>query len=70
VFNRVQENLIKGGVAGRAATGRRTTTRAVGGVTENVKLNKALWTLADSMAALKIDKAVDEFAARYEHAYL
>ena len=68
-FNRVQENLIKGGVAGRASTGRRTTTRAVGGVNENVKLNKALWTLADSMAALKIDKAVDEFAARHEHAY-
>ena len=69
-FNRVQENLIKGGVAGRTATGRRTTTRAVGGVSENVKLNKALWTLADTMAALKLDKATDEFAARYEHAYL
>ena len=69
-FNRVQENLLKGGVAGRSATGRRTSTRAVGGVSENVKLNKALWTLADSMAALKIDKAVDEFAARHEHAYL
>ena len=69
-FNRVQENLLKGGVAGRSATGRRTSTRAVGGVSENVKLNKALWTLADSMAALKIDKAVDEFAARHEHSYL
>ena len=64
-FNRVQENMIKGGVAGRSATGRRTSTRAVGGVSENVKLNKALWTLADSMAALKID----EFAARHEHSY-
>lgn len=69
-FNRVQENLLKGGVAGRSATGRRISTRAVGGVSENVKLNKALWTLADSMAALKIDKAVDEFAARHEHSYL
>jgi len=69
-FNNVQENLLKGGVAGRSITGRRTSTRAVGGVSENVKLNKALWTLADSMAALKIDKAVDEFAARHEHAYL
>jgi len=68
-FNRVQENLIKGGVAGRASTGRRTTTRAVGGVNENVKLNKALWTLADSMAALKLDKATDEFIARHEHSY-
>ena len=52
-FNRVQENLIKGGVAGRASTGRRLTTRAVGGVNENVKLNRALWSLADGLAQLK-----------------
>lgn len=52
-FNRVQENLIRGGVPGVSATGRRMRTREVGGVTENVKLNKALWTLADQMAALK-----------------
>ena len=70
VYNRVQENMMKGGVAGRSATGRRTTTRAVGGVTENVKLNKALWTLADTMAALKLDKATDQFIAAHEHAYL
>jgi hypothetical protein len=70
VYNRVQENMLKGGVAGRSSTGRRTTTRAVGGVTENVKLNKALWTLADTMAALKLDKATDQFIAAHEHAYL
>jgi hypothetical protein len=52
-FNRVQENLIKGGVSGRSATGRRMTTRAVGGVNENVKLNRALWSLADGLAQLK-----------------
>lgn len=52
-FNRVQENMIKGGVAGRSATGRRMSTRAVGGVNENVKLNRALWTLADGLAQLK-----------------
>jgi len=69
-FNRVQENMLKGGVPGRSATGRRTTTRAVGGVTENVKLNKALWTLADSMAALKTSQAADAFIAKYEHAYM
>jgi hypothetical protein len=69
-FNRVQENMLKGGVTGRSATGRRMTTRAVGGVTENVKLNKALWTLADTMAALKLDKATDQFVEAHEHAYL
>lgn len=52
-FNRVQENMIKGGVSGRSATGRRMTTRAIGGVNENVKLNRALWTLADGLAQLK-----------------
>jgi len=52
-FNRVQESLVKGGVHGRAKTGRRLTTRAVAGVSENVKLNRALWSLADGMANLK-----------------
>jgi hypothetical protein len=52
-FNRVQENIIKGGVSGRSTTGRRLSTRAIGGVTENVKLNRALWTLADGRAELK-----------------
>ena len=31
----------------------RTRTREVGGVSENVKLNRALWTLADEFAKLK-----------------
>lgn len=52
-FNRAQENLLKGGLRGRSESGRRTTTREVGGVTENVKLNRALWTLADGFAKLK-----------------
>jgi len=52
-FNRVQENMLKGGVAGRTARGRRMTTRGVAGVNENVKLNRALWTLADGFAKLK-----------------
>lgn len=49
-FNRVQENLLQGGVRGRSAAGRRTRTREVAGVSENVRLNKALWTLADRLA--------------------
>lgn len=51
-FNRVQENLIQGGIRGRNANGRRMTTRQVSGVSENVRLNRALWTLADEMAKL------------------
>ena len=53
VFNRAQENLLKGGLTGRSASGRRTRTREVRGVTENVKLNQALWTLADQLAKFK-----------------
>jgi Domain of unknown function (DUF932) len=55
-FNTVQENMIRGGLYG-VTTGadgrrRRTTTRAVNGIDGNVKLNRALWTLASKMAEL------------------
>jgi hypothetical protein len=53
VFNRTQENLLQGGLRGRGQTGRRTTTRAVSGVNENVRLNRSLWTLADQLARIK-----------------
>jgi hypothetical protein len=58
-FNVIQENTIKGGLHGRAAPepgqyrGRRVTTRAVNGIDQDVKLNKALWVLASKMAELK-----------------
>lgn len=52
-FNTVQENLIKGGLRGRnTETARRVTTRSVKGITENNKLNKALWTLTEEMRKL------------------
>jgi hypothetical protein len=54
-FNRVQENLINGGVRGRSAeTRRRITTREVTGIDKNVGLNKALWTLAEEMRKIKV----------------
>ena len=52
-FNRVQENLLKGGLAGRAKSGRRVRTRQVRSVTEDVRLNRALWRLAERFAQLK-----------------
>ncbi len=52
-FNRVQENMIKGGLRGRARTGRPTTSRAVTGIDQSIKLNRALWVLADEMRRLK-----------------
>lgn len=52
-FNRVQENLIKGGLRGRAANGRTMTTREVKGIDQNIKLNRSLWILAEEMRRMK-----------------
>ncbi|MFM0369069.1 DUF932 domain-containing protein [Paraburkholderia aspalathi] len=53
VFNRVQENLTKGGLHGRSRTGRSMSTRPISGIDQNVKLNRALWMLADAMRQMK-----------------
>lgn len=52
-MNVVQENFMKGGLRGRGTTGKRTSTRAINSVNEDLRLNKALWMLAEQMAALK-----------------
>jgi hypothetical protein len=57
VFNVVQENAIRGGLTamGRDTNGRprRVTTRGVNGIDQDVRLNRALFTLAARMAELK-----------------
>ena len=52
-FQRVQENVMRGGQAGRNAQGRRMRTRAVGSIDRGVSLNRALWMLAEEMRKLK-----------------
>ncbi|WNN51045.1 DUF932 domain-containing protein [Hafnia alvei] len=52
VYNRVQESLIKGGLASRSAKGKRSQTRAVNGIDGDVKLNRALWVMAENMMNL------------------
>lgn len=57
-LNVVQENSIKGGLSARAprtaeGRGRMTTTHAIRGIDQDVKLNRALWQLAERMAELK-----------------
>ena len=52
-FNTVQENLVKGGLRGRNSANRRTVTRAITGIDQDIKLNRALWLLADRMRELK-----------------
>lgn len=59
VWNVVQENAIKGGLRGtsRDKFGRphRTKSRAVNGIDQDIKLNKALWLVGEKMAAMKRD---------------
>ena len=51
-YQRIQENLIKGGLYGRNAKGGRTHTRAIKGIDGDVKLNRALWVMAENMLEL------------------
>ena len=56
-FNVVQENVIRGGLTAfgrdKANRLRKTTTREVKGIDGDIKLNRALWTVAQKMAELK-----------------
>jgi len=52
-FNRLQENLLKGGLRDRSANGRRQSTRAVQGIDSDIRLNRSLWLLAEGMRPLK-----------------
>ncbi len=55
-FNRIQENVIKGGLHGvefRDGKRRKVTTREVKGIDGNLNLNKALWKMAEHLASLK-----------------
>lgn len=56
-YNRIQENATKGGLAapGRLPNGRlvNRTTRGINGIDQDIKLNRALWAVAEKMAALK-----------------
>ncbi|WLA47907.1 DUF932 domain-containing protein [Bradyrhizobium elkanii] len=56
-FNVIQENKIKGGLHGQKCNAegriRRSTTRVINGIDQNVTLNRAFWTLAEGMQRLK-----------------
>lgn len=48
-YQRLQENLLKGGLPGLTAKGKRSHTRAVRGIDGDVKLNRALWVMAEEL---------------------
>ena len=61
--NVVQENLMKGGIRGvSGTTGRRIRTRGVSSVAEDVRLNRALWTLTERMAELARARRIERLA--------
>lgn len=62
-FNTIQENMIRGGLRGVSRNvnperpwerPRRIRTREVKSVSEDIRINKALWTLAEEMKKLKM----------------
>lgn len=50
VFNRVQENTMKGGMSGLATTGRRATARPLTEIAKASAFNADLWNLAEEFA--------------------
>ena len=50
VYNRVQENLLAGGLCGRSEGGRKVHTRAIKAIREDVRINLGLWELAVNFA--------------------
>jgi hypothetical protein len=51
VYNKVQENVICGGIAGRTAIGRRSTNRRINSIDEDIRINVALWQ--EAMALIR-----------------
>lgn len=47
IFNRVQENIMRGGIQGQSANGRATRTREITGVHSTVEINRSLWDIAN-----------------------
>ena len=51
VFNRVQENLLGGGLIRHTESGRLSRTRRITSIREDVRLNGRLWDLAEEVLA-------------------
>ncbi len=45
----VQENLMRGGISRRSASGRLTRTRRISSIREDVRINSGLWDLASGL---------------------
>lgn len=50
VYNVVQENLVKGGIEGQTASGRRTTARGIKDIGADLRFNEWLWDFTHQTA--------------------
>ena len=50
-LNRIQENLLRGGLARHTSNGRLVRTRRITSIREDLRINSALWDLADEVLA-------------------
>ena len=66
-MNVIQENIIRGGLRGLSVGSdgrlRHTRTRSVKSLSEDIRLNKSLWALAEKMKAIKTDASALSLAA-------
>lgn len=62
-YNRVQESIISGGIYGRSGSGRRVKARGLKAIDENLRVNRALFNLADTWAGSKAAPRVADRAA-------
>jgi len=51
ILNRVQENLLRGGLTRRSTNGRLVRTRRITSIKEDVRINSALWDVAAEILA-------------------
>lgn len=57
VFQRIQENMIKGGIHYRTKKNVAQRTRKINSINEEIRVNKALWAFAESILELKRHEA-------------
>jgi hypothetical protein len=50
-LNRVQENLLRGGLSRRSSSGRLVRTRRITSIKQDVRINSALWDAAAELLA-------------------
>lgn len=53
VFNRIQENIIRGGLLGISENGRRSRTRGITNIKRDKLINQSLWSMCEYIADFK-----------------